>query len=122
MRVWLKMEKKFETIKAFFEAIWKDPKAFPDKAIILPIEKEKMAQVFTKKRIEIIRVVRKHKELSVTEIARITKRELTAVIRDLKILAELGIVQVEKQGRVVKATVNAKVLILPLVELKPITI
>jgi len=116
------MEKKFETTKAFFEEVWKDPKAFPDKAVILPIEKVKITEVFTKKRIEIIKVIRKHQELSVTEIAKITHRKLTAVIRDLKILAELGIVQTEKQGRVVRATVNAKVLILPLVELKPITI
>lgn len=116
------MEKKFETIKAFFEAVWKNPEAFPDKAIILPLEKEKVTKIFTKKRMEIIKVVRKNKELSVTEIAKITKRELSAVTRDLKILADSGVVQLNKQGRIVKATVTAKILILPLIELKPVVI
>jgi len=112
-----KIDKKFETIKAFFEKVWKSPEQFPDKALILPLEEQEISEIFTRRRIEIIKDVAKF-EGSLSEIAKRTGRELSAVQRDVEILEKAGILEREKQGRIVKASLKGEILILPLVELK----
>lgn len=112
-----KIDKKFETIKAFFEKVWEKPEQFPDKALILPLEEQEISEIFTRRRIEIIKDVAKF-EGSLSEIAKRTGRELSAVQRDVKILEKAGILEMEKQGRIVRASLKGEILILPLVELK----
>jgi DNA-binding transcriptional ArsR family regulator len=112
-----KLDKKFETIKTFFEKVFENPEKFPDKALILPLDEQEISEIFTKKRIEIIKEVAKS-EISLSEIAKRTSRELSAVQRDVEILERAGILETEKQGRVVRASLKGEILILPLVEIK----
>ncbi len=55
-------------------------------------------------------------------LAKLVKRDLTAVERDLKILEGFGIVKLEKEGKTVKPSVEKELLILPLVPLRPFTV
>lgn len=112
-----KIDKKFETIKAFFEKVFEKPGAFPDKALILPLDEREISEIFTRRRIEIIKDVAKF-EGSLSEIAKRTNRELSAIQRDVEILEKVGILELEKQGRKVKPSLKGEILILPLVELK----
>lgn len=114
-----KIDKKFETIKTFFEKVWEKPEAFPDKALVLPLEKQEISEIFTKKRIELIKDIGKsHGNLSLSEIAKRTNRELSAVQRDIEILEKNGILKTEKQGRIVKPSLKGEILILPLIKIK----
>lgn len=112
-----KIDKKFETIKAFFEKVFEKPEAFPDKALILPLDEREISEIFTRRRIEIIKDVAKF-EGSLSEIAKRTNRELSAIQRDVEILEKAGILELEKHGRKVKPSLKGEILILPLVELK----
>lgn len=112
-----KIDKKFETIKAFFEKVFEKPEEFPDKALILPLDEQEISEIFTKRRIELIKDVAKF-EGSLSEIAKRTGRELSAVQRDIEILEKAGVLETEKQGRIVRASLKGEILILPLVELK----
>lgn len=112
-----KIDKKFETIKTFLEKVWEKPEQFPDKALVLPLDEKEITEIFTKRRIELIKEVAKS-ERSLSEIAERTHRELSAVQRDVKILEKAGILELEKHGRKVKPSLKGEILILPLVELK----
>lgn len=112
-----KTNEKFETIKAFFEKVWEKPEQFPDKALVLPLDEQEISEIFTKKRIELIKDVAKYGG-SLSETAKRTNRELSAIQRDVEILEKAGILETEKQGRTVKTSLKGEILILPLVELK----
>ena len=55
--------------------------------------------MFTKRRLELIQIIKMHHPQSVGEIAKITKRPKQAVTRDLKILERFGVVRLERAGR-----------------------
>ena len=112
-----KIDKKFETTKEFFKEVWKNPEAFPDKALIMPLDKQEITEIFTKKRIELIQEIAKS-DLSLSELAEKTKRKLSAIQRDIEILEKAGILEKEKIGRVVKPILKGEILILPLIEFK----
>ena len=117
-----KIDKKFETIKAFFEKVWEKPEMFLDKALVLPLDEQEISEIFTKKRIELIKSISESRDLneslSLSEIAKKTNRELSAIQRDVDILEKAGILETEKQGRKLKPSLKGEILILPLVELK----
>ena len=93
-----------------------------DEALILSLTNEEMKQIFTRKRLEIIKVIKKKHPKTMSKLADIVKRKLSAVNRDLKILEGLGVVKLEKTGKEVTPVIDKKVLIIPLVPLEPQTI
>lgn len=115
-------DERWEAIMRFFNRVFDKPDEFYDEALILSLSDEEMTQIFTKKRLEIIRTIKRKHPKTMSELANTVKRELAAVNRDLKILEGLGIVKLERKGRKVKPLIDKKVLILPLVPVKPQTI
>ncbi len=116
------IEGKFEAVKRFFEKVFEEPEAFPDKALLLPLTKKEIRTLFTKERIRLIMAVKGRKARSVSEFASLLNRKLPAVTRDLKLLERFGIVELIKKGKTVTPVVKPEILLLPLVELKPISI
>jgi predicted transcriptional regulator len=113
---------KWEAITRFFDRVFDDPDAFPDKAVIFAWTDEELTRLFTKEKLRIMRTIRESKPKTVKELAKILKREVSAVSRDLKILEDMGIVRLERKGRKVKPLIDKKVLILPLISIEPQTI
>ncbi len=115
-------DKKFESVKRFFDEVWKDPSKYPDKGLILSLDDKEITKIFTKERIKLIKLIKTRKIKSLSELAKKTKRELSAIDRDLKLLERLGIVTLKKEGKTVKPIVEKEILILPLIEFETKTI
>ncbi len=82
-----------------FAAVWKklENKEKVDKHEALYFESiDALRSVLTNKRIEILRTIKKQKPGSIYELAKILNRDLKNVSEDVKLLAELGFVTLEK--------------------------
>jgi predicted transcriptional regulator len=55
-----------------------------------------MRAVLTDKRLSILKAIREHKPKSVYELAKLLERDLKNVNQDLKLLADIGLVTLEK--------------------------
>jgi predicted transcriptional regulator len=118
-------DEKWEGILRFFNRIWSAPEMLdklPEKSIILSLSEEEITKMFTKKRLELIRVIKEKHPASIGALAKLVKRDPTAVERDLKILEGFEIVKLEKEGRIVKPGVEKELLILPLVPIRPFSV
>lgn len=118
-------DEKWEGVMRFFSKIWADPEMLgklPEKSLLLSLSEEEITKIFTKKRLELVGVIKEKRPASIGALAKLVKRDLTAVERDLKILEGFGVVKLEKEGKIVKPSVEKELLILPLVPLKPFTI
>ncbi len=118
-------DEKWDAIMRFFSGLWSEPEELdklPEKSIVISLSEGEITKIFTKKRIELVRVIKERNPASMGELAELVMRDLTAVVRDLKILKEFGIVELEKKGRIVKPRVEKELLILPLGPLEPITV
>ena len=59
-------------------------------------EIDQFRKFLTMKRLEILKIIKKHKPKSMYEIAKLTKRDFKNVANDLKLLEELGFIELEK--------------------------
>ena len=50
----------------------------------------------TPKRLELIRLIRRHAPNSISQLARLAKRDFARVYQDLKLLSEAGIIEIPK--------------------------
>lgn len=75
--------------------------------------------MFTKKRLELIRLIQKKKPKNATKLSELTGRQLSAVMRNLELLEKFRIVELEKKGKNIVPIVTKELLILPLVNIKP---
>ena len=85
----------------------------PNNALVL--EKDSMIEIFTKKRLELIELIKEVKPKSIQELALITKRKKQAVDRDLKLLERHEIIGLRKNGRCAIPFIRRKILVMPLV-------
>jgi len=53
----------------------------------------------TPKRLELIRLIRKHAPASIAQLARLAKRDFARVHQDLQILSQAGIVEMPKRSK-----------------------
>lgn len=101
-------------IVRFLDEVWRNPKDTPDSGVLLSLQDREISKLFTKKRIELMNTISYGRLESVSELSEKVGRQLSAVERDLKILNDFGIVELEKKGRIVKPVIKANVLILPI--------
>ncbi|HZX19414.1 MAG TPA: hypothetical protein VFF13_00175 [archaeon] len=111
-------DEKWNSITSFLNKVLKNPNKYPDKGLILSLSDEEMTQVFTKKRLELIRLIQSKKPNNATKLSELAGRRLSAVMRDLELLEEFTIVQLEKKGKNIKPRVTTEILVLPLIKLK----
>ena len=111
-------DERWDAIKAYLNKVWKQPNKYPDKGLLLSLSDEEVTQVFTKKRLELVRLIQGKKPKNATQLAKLSDRRLSAVIRDLELLKKFHIVDLQKKGKALVPTVTKEILILPLVKLK----
>ena len=109
---------KWAAVKAYLNRVWEEPGRHPDKGLLLSLSDEDITQIFTKKRLELVRLVQSKRPKNATELSRLVGRRLSAVIRDLELLEGFHIIELKKKGKNVVPVVTKEVLILPLVKLK----
>lgn len=110
------MENK-EPLDQFGEAIedvFENPDAYPDKVTYLALSEEEKKQLLTPKRIQLVKTIRNHDGLSVSELAREVGRDTGAVSRDLKVLSDHEVIELSRSGHRKEATVAASHIVIPL--------
>ncbi|MBI2598572.1 MAG: hypothetical protein HYW50_05265 [Candidatus Diapherotrites archaeon] len=112
-------DEKWDTVMAFLNKVLENPNKYPDKGLLLSLSDEEMTQIFTKKRLELVRLIQSKKPKNATGLSEITGRQLSAVMRDLELLEKLHVIELEKNGKNIVPRVTKELLILPLVKLKP---
>jgi predicted transcriptional regulator len=113
-------DEKWESTMAFIRESIRHPKKTPDDVLLLSLSNEELTQLFTKRRIELIEEIKKRGPNTMSELAKLLKRELSAIERDLKVLEGLELVRLEKKGREVTPIIEKEVIVLPLT--KPMTL
>ena len=113
-------DEKWANMMAYIKESIKHPDKTPDDVLLLSLSKEELTQLFTKRRIELIETLKKKGPVTMSKLARLLNRELSAVERDVKALEEIGVVRLEKKGREVTCMIEKEILVLPLV--KPVTL
>ena len=111
-------EEKWEAVKMYLNRVWKNPNKYPNKGLLLSLSDEEVTQIFTKKRLELIRLIQSKKPKNTTGLSKLAKRRLSAVIRDLELLERNNVITLEKKGKNIIPIVSKEILILPLVKIK----
>ncbi|MBU0898933.1 MAG: ArsR family transcriptional regulator [Nanoarchaeota archaeon] len=109
-------DERWENVMAFIKESIRHPEKTPDDILLLSLSNEELTQLFTKRRIELIKTIKEEKPKTMSDLSKSLGRELSAVERDLKILEGLGIVKLDKKGREVTPIIEKEFLVLPLVE------
>jgi len=112
-------DEKWDAVKLYMNRLLRNPDKYPDRATLVSLSDEEMTQLFTKKRLELVRVIQKSKPSNISALSELVGRRISAVMRDLELLEKFMIVKLEKKGKNVKPRVIKSLLILPLVKLTP---
>lgn len=112
-------DERWNSVKTYLNRVFKNPNKYPDKGVLLSLSDQEITQVFTKKRLELIRLIQNKKPKNASELSGLACRRLSAVLRDLELLERSHIVELEKKGKNIIPRVTKEILILPLVKLTP---
>ena len=115
-------EEKWDAVKAYLNKVWKEPGKYPDNGLLLSLSDEEITRIFTKERLKLVRLIQDKKPKNATGLSELAERRLSAVIRDLKLLEQFHIVELQKKGKNIVPTVKKEILILPLIKLKARTL
>ena len=84
----------------FIRAVIKDPDAYPDTFISLPMDPELIATVLSRERTRLVQYLQLHGPMnSVHRLADALHRNYASVSRDLGVLVDLGLVATQKKGK-----------------------
>ncbi len=92
------LEKKAQSINNLIEGVVNGTIELPNDALVF-LDSESVVDVFTKKRLQLIRLINENSPKSIQELANIAKRKKQAVDRDLKLLEKYEIVELDRVGR-----------------------
>ena len=87
--------------RSVMEAITKGETVKPKGYAVVFPDWKTMRKVLSERRLELLKAVRKHRPASVYELARILNRNLRSVQQDVRVLSDLGFLELEKtpQGK-----------------------
>ena len=101
------MNEKAAEIKGLVNEILNEKINLPEKALIIDLDAS--VNIFTKRRIELLNLINEHQPTSIQELSDLAKRKKQAVDRDLKLLEDFDVVELEKQGKFVLPTVKREI-------------
>jgi len=112
------INKKIADIKfdMFIKLLERDMKTdiLPDEVIFMPLTDNEWKEIFTEKRIELIRTISGKKPKSIGSLAKILNRQQEAVSRDIKHLQNLGIIKLVRRSKEKMPIIEKKILIMPI--------
>lgn len=101
-------------LRRFVRNAIRDPEGTPDRVAIVSLSEEQERRVLTPRRLEILSLLGSREISSVSELARISCRSVEAVSRDLRVLANYALVDLEREGRVRRPTLVKDAILLTL--------
>lgn len=90
------------------------PELSPSRVLVINLSKGTLEKVLTPSRMELVREIREKKPKSVGELARLVKRPIESVSRDLGLLENYGLLSLVRTGKVKKPEIEKDVLMIPL--------
>jgi len=107
----LKIKARAYAVRSFVKGVIDGTVKAPDNAIVFHITDDQMFETITRKRLELIRVIKRKTPQSIIELAQMVNRTKQAVDRDLKILEKNDLVSLERKGKNVTPVVEKEALI-----------
>ena len=104
---------KSDSIKNLIKDVVDDTVKIPNDTLVF-LNYDDLLEIFTKKRLELIKLIVNNKPKSLQELAEATKRKKQAVNRDLKILEKHEVLSLTKKGRNVIPQLNKQLILYPL--------
>jgi len=108
------LKRKSKEIKVLIKGVVDETIDIPNNSIIL--DPDILIEIFTKKRLELIRFINLYSPDSIQKLANLTHRKKQAVDRDLKILERHELVKLKKSGKTIIPKIEKKFLVLGLTE------
>ena len=107
-------KKSVEIFDKMMDSIIENPEIMPERIVVLSLSKEKMSEILTPARIELIKIIKENRPESVGELVKITKRPIESISRDLRILANYGILEFVQVGKIKKPRIEKDMILIPL--------
>jgi predicted transcriptional regulator len=92
----------------------RNPDKYGDDSIVLLLDDEEIAELFTKERLRLIRLIRDRSFSSISELARAVRRDVSRVKKDLGLLEKHGIVHLTRDKNCVTVHTMTKGIYIPL--------
>ena len=109
-----KMEKNIEEAFQVVHDAIRNPDKYGDDSIVLLLDDEEIASLFTKERLRLIRLIRERSFSSISELARKVRRDVSRVKKDLGLLEKHGIVHLTRDKNCVTIHTMTKGIYIPL--------
>jgi len=109
-----RIEKNIENAFNIIHNAIRDPDRFGDDSIVLLLDDDEIAALFTKERLRLIRLIRDRSFSSISELAREVRRDVSRVKKDLGLLEKHGIVHLTRDKNCVTVHTMTKGIYIPL--------
>jgi predicted transcriptional regulator len=90
------------------------PDRFPDDSLVVLLDDEDIAPLFTKEKLRLLRLIKRRAYASISELAREVGRDVSRVKKDLLVLEKHGIVHMNRQRNCVTIHTLTKGIFIPL--------
>lgn len=107
-------DKSLELFNRMIDYALEYPELSPDRVLIIDMDLDTWKSIVTPSRMELIRIIRDKKPKSVGELAKLSKRPVESVSRDIKILEVNGVLEIIRVGRFKKPVIEKDILVIPL--------
>ena len=108
------IEKNIENAFQVIHDAIKNPDKYGNDSIVLLLDDEDIAALFTKERLRLIRLIRERSFSSISELARKVRRDVSRVKKDLGLLEKHGIVHLTRDKNCVTVHTMTKGIYIPL--------
>ncbi|HLC77164.1 MAG TPA: hypothetical protein VJH04_03080 [archaeon] len=108
------MNKIDKMVSRMIDFALENPELSPSKVLVINLGKNTLEKVLTPSRMNLIRTIRESNPKSVSNLARLVKRPIEAVSRDLSILENYGIMEFVRNGKTKKPKIENDMILIPL--------
>ena len=93
------MDRNLKKALALVRAVIKDPAAFPDRFIAIPMDPAILTRIFTPEKMRLLKAIQDEGEFSsVNAVAKKLRRHQSRVSRDIAELSAAGLISIERNG------------------------
>ena len=108
------MEKRIEEAFDIIGDIVDNPDKYSEDTIIFLLDDREIASIFTRERLRLIRLIRDKSFASISELAKLVKRDVSRVKKDLRLLEKHGIIHLSKNKNCVTIHTQTRGIFIPL--------
>lgn len=108
------MDKMTQMVSRMIDFALEKPELAPNRLLVINLSRGSLEKILTPGRMELVRTIKENKPESVGKLARMVKRPVESVSRDLKILENYGLLAFVQVGRQKKPEIEKDILMVPL--------